>query len=87
MEQLKALRVAIDKNIKTVETLQDEVKGGARELALVRTKLQEAKMWVGKVIEAGGSSLPTEYRDEYTGSVVPLPGGKEYPGKVGHEDQ
>ena len=37
---------------------------GARELSLVRTKLQEAKMWAGKVLEEIGSELPAEYRDK-----------------------
>ena len=35
-----------------------------REMSLVRTKLQEAKMWLGKVLESTGSQLPAEYRDE-----------------------
>lgn len=36
----------------------------AREIALVRTKLQEAKMWTGKCLEAIGSELPQEFRDK-----------------------
>ena len=36
----------------------------AREMALVRTKLQEAKMWCGKCLEAIGSPFPAELRDE-----------------------
>jgi hypothetical protein len=36
----------------------------AREMALVRTKLQEAKMWAGKCLEMNGSELPVEFRDK-----------------------
>ena len=35
-----------------------------REMALVRTKLQEAKMWAGKCLEQLGSELPKEFRDK-----------------------
>lgn len=35
-----------------------------RELALAFTKLQEAKMWLGKCLEVVGSELPEQYRDE-----------------------
>lgn len=66
-QALKDLRVEIDKNIKGVAEVKTALAGGAgaREIALVYTKLQEAKMWVGKVMEAQGSELPAEYRDEY----------------------
>jgi len=37
---------------------------GMREMAIVHTKLQEAKMWAGKVLEELGSELPAEFRDE-----------------------
>jgi hypothetical protein len=37
---------------------------GKRENALVITKLQEAKMWVGKVLEEVGSELPKEFQDK-----------------------
>lgn len=36
----------------------------SREMVLAHTKLQEAKMWVGKCLEEAGSELPKEYRDE-----------------------
>jgi hypothetical protein len=35
-----------------------------REMALVYTKLQEAKMWAGKCLEMLGSQLPAQYTDE-----------------------
>jgi hypothetical protein len=37
---------------------------GKREIALVITKLQEAKMWCGKVLEEIGEQLPEEFRDD-----------------------
>lgn len=52
--ELKELRVQIDACIKYA----------GREVALARTKLQEAKMWVGKALGALGSELPEEFRDE-----------------------
>ena len=39
-------------------------KNCGREMALVRTKLQEAKMWTGKCLEAIGNELPKEYQDK-----------------------
>ncbi|MGF6428240.1 hypothetical protein ABIE91_003460 [Bradyrhizobium elkanii] len=36
----------------------------AREIALVRTKLQEAKMWAGKILEVLGSPFPAELADK-----------------------
>lgn len=35
-----------------------------RELSLVRTKLQEAKMWAGKMLEAIGTPFPAELADK-----------------------
>ena len=35
-----------------------------REMSLVHTKLQEAKMWAGKCLEAADSPFPDELRDE-----------------------
>lgn len=68
--ELKALRVSIDADIKTVSTMKRKYldnslpNDGIRELEKTHTKLQEAKMWVGKVMEALGSELPAEFRDE-----------------------
>ena len=63
---VKALRVDIDLCLKETRRLA-EVRGreaGGREFSLVITKLQEAKMWAGKVLEELGHELPEEYRDE-----------------------
>ena len=36
----------------------------ACEMALVRTKLQEAKMWAGKCLEVAGSAFPKALADK-----------------------
>jgi hypothetical protein len=36
----------------------------SRELSLVKTKLQEAKMWAEKMLEINGSPFPEELRDK-----------------------
>jgi len=64
-------RKYIDKSIKIVETdlemkrefdiINSEY---MRAMSLVRTKLQEAKLWAGKGLEALGSELPKEFRDK-----------------------
>lgn len=67
-ENMHDIRVKIDAIIKYVGFVKDdqrpEYSRGKRELALVFTKLQEAKMWAGKVLEEMGSELPVEFRDE-----------------------
>lgn len=67
-EELRKIRVQIDSIIKQVEkhTLSDKAMYYCytREIALVRTKLQEAKMWAGKCLEQDGSPLPKAWRDE-----------------------
>lgn len=60
-DDVHTLRVKIDGAIKALEAFVP-----SRELALVKTKLQEAKMWAGKELERMGSELPAEYRDEAT---------------------
>ena len=35
-----------------------------REVALAYTKLQEAKMWLGKALEIVGNELPVEFQDK-----------------------
>lgn len=64
--EVKALRVQIDACIKESIRLSAVIGRGAggRELSLVTTKLQEGKMWAGKILEELGSELPAQYRDE-----------------------
>ncbi len=73
--EIHKFRQEIDVNIKRVEYFMGISNGddshasnirrdAGRELALVRTKLQEAKMWAGKCLEAIDSPFPEELRDE-----------------------
>lgn len=66
MKQVKDLRVEIDRVTNQAKEFQVKVDrtAGGREVALVITKLQEAKMWAGKILEALGSELPAEYADK-----------------------
>ena len=71
-KDLHQLRKEIDVNIRMageykLERGQDGTKEEValqREIALAYTKLQEAKMWVGKCLEAIGSELPKEFQDK-----------------------
>lgn len=71
-KDLHQLRKDIDANIKAtakfkVKPEQDCGEGllkCQREIALAYTKLQEAKMWAGKCLEAIGSELPKEFQDK-----------------------
>lgn len=60
------LRKNIDACIKEAQKHAEMIGRGAggREVSLVITKLQEGKMWAGKILEAVGSELPEQYRDE-----------------------
>lgn len=58
-------RKMIDGNIQIAEKMLAKTnQKWMRELSLVRTKLQEAKMWAGKILEVMGSELPAEFRDK-----------------------
>ena len=70
---IKKFRTEIDSNIQTAEEFlsrpTDPLKkvdnlDYKREMALVRTKLQEAKMWAGKVLEVVGNPFPAELADK-----------------------
>lgn len=65
-EQIHDFRKEIDAVIKKGETLQRAIgrEAGGREISLVVTKLQEGKMWAGKILEAFGAPFPKELRDE-----------------------
>lgn len=77
VQTVKKLRQNIDAQISAVEHLmginsatlmgsvENEIRSaGARELALVRTKLQESKMWAGKILEVLGNPFPPELADK-----------------------
>lgn len=59
------MRKKIDKLIFEIEQreLGEFYPGQKRCVDLVKTKLQEAKMWCGKVLECENKPLPKEYRD------------------------
>lgn len=67
-EKCHDLRKKIDAVIQYVGMVKNdnrpEYAKGKRETALVYTKLQEAKMWMGKVLEELGSELPKEFQDK-----------------------
>jgi hypothetical protein len=57
--EIKALRVTIDGAIQEAKRQTP-----SRAVALVVTKLEEAKMWAGKRFEEIGRELPKEYQDK-----------------------
>lgn len=67
---VKDFRKEIDTNIQKAEAFLASVPpptptgNFGREMSLVRTKLQEAKMWAGKVLEAVGNPFPAELADK-----------------------
>jgi hypothetical protein len=63
VEQIHEFRKEVDALILKAEGVLagDNVYG--REMALVRTKLQEAKMWAGQCLAVMGNHLPPAYRD------------------------
>lgn len=68
--EVKQFRKEIDANIQKAEAMlnvypQELIHiSCARELSLVRTKLQEAKMWGGKILEVLGTPFPPELADK-----------------------
>lgn len=68
-EQLHEFRKQIDACIVVAEKDLQEPDSSIyrRELSLVRTKLQEAKMWGGKCLEMSGAPFPKELRDKSGG--------------------
>ena len=64
--RIKALRVAIDANIKNAQSLADFIARGTggRNVALTITHLEDAKMRLGAALGDLGHTLPEEYRDE-----------------------
>jgi hypothetical protein len=64
-EALHSMRKSIDAIIQWADELrQNRESGYGREMALVHTKLQEAKMWAGKCLEMIGSELPAKFQDK-----------------------
>lgn len=67
-EKCHDIRKKIDSIIQYVGSVKNDSRPeygkGKREFALVYIKLQEAKMWTGKVLEELGSELPKEFQDK-----------------------
>ena len=67
-QQLHEFRKEIDALIQKANKGRQGYKPGenvyVREMSLAHTKLQEAKMWVGKCLEALGTPFPKELRDK-----------------------
>jgi len=65
-EDIHQFRKEIDAVIQKSQAIQNDLMGtaGAREISLVVTKLQEGKMWAGKILEAMGSPFPPELADK-----------------------
>lgn len=58
-------RKSIDALIQETEyIMQVYGKEAGREIALTKTKLEEGKMWAGKILEATGHKLPDQYMDK-----------------------
>ena len=64
---LHEMRKSIDALVRWADILRKN-KDFGREMSLVHTKLQEAKMWTGKCLEQTGNKLPEEYRDKAEGT-------------------
>ena len=62
---IKEFRKEIDALIQKADRLwkPDEL-AYHRQMGLVKTKLEEAKMWAGKVLEAVGNPFPAELADK-----------------------
>jgi len=64
-ETVHNLRKQVDACIEAVRVIKDQKpEKGGREFSLAYTKLQEAKMWLGKVLEELGSELPAQFQDK-----------------------
>lgn len=64
-DMLHSMRKSIDAIIQWSDELRkDRDSDYGREMSLVHTKLQEAKMWTGKCLETIGSPFPEKLRDE-----------------------
>ena len=65
-DTIHEFRKRIDAVIQEAQEIQNSIgmENGGREASLVVTKLQEGKMWAGKILEAFGSPFPKELADK-----------------------
>lgn len=66
-QEIHQFRKEIDLLIQKAEFVRNTNPIYGREISLVHTKLQEAKMWAGKCLERLGSRLPPEFEDKAEG--------------------
>lgn len=69
IEECARLRGEISIILEDLEKIATPGNAAGRELALVRTKLQEARMWLGMAKGAFGAELPDVYKDAPKRSV------------------
>ena len=58
------LRKEVDAVMMKVKEAIQQVPQGQAEMTLAFRKMQEGKMWLGKVLEELGSELPAEFQDK-----------------------
>lgn len=63
-EMVKDLRKKVDAVMEEVKEKIKQVPMGQAEMTLAYRKLQEGKMWLGKVLEELGSPFPPELADK-----------------------
>jgi hypothetical protein len=65
-DEIHEFRKEVDAVIVKAQELQKRIgyDAGGREISLVVTKLQEGKMWAGKILEAFGSPFPADLADK-----------------------
>lgn len=65
-DEIHEFRKEVDAVIVKAQELQKRIghDAGGREISIVVTKLQEGKMWAGKILESFGSPFPAELADK-----------------------
>lgn len=84
-EDLHEFRKQIDANIQTAGDLKriSPSSEASRALAIAYTKLQEAKMWIGKCLEAIDAPFPEKLRDSFNGTDGGKTSGDTTAGAIG----
>ena len=80
---LHELRKQIDACVVETNRLRQANTPAGREISLIHTKLQEAKMWGGKALGEMGSELPADYpHDSAEEKADPVPDPEEKPAET-----
>lgn len=61
---VKNLRIDLDAIANETDSILPLLRNGQAELTLAKRKVQEGRMWLGKVLEQLGNVLPPEYADK-----------------------